>query len=72
MRLGEYITARNHLFDEVAQPELHRLFQSVHGTGKLKMPSADTIKRRVLDLGQQAIDETRDMIRVWISVLACI
>lgn len=62
--LAEWTTICNQPFEEVESPSLRRVLQYVHGSTPLRIPSADTIRRRVLELGQGALYETKELIRV--------
>lgn len=62
--LGEWLVACDQPFTEVQRPELRRVFQYIHGGQPLDIPSANTMQRRIHELGSEAVEEVRKMIRV--------
>ncbi len=62
--LSEWIVLCDQPFDQVEHPALRRLLQYVHGPQILKVPSSSTIKRRIIDLSNATIDQTRNIIEV--------
>lgn len=62
--LSEWIAACDHPFQEVERPEFQRVLQYVRGCIPLEFPSADTVKRRIIDLSNTNIEETKVMIQV--------
>ena len=62
--MAEWLVACDQPFGEVERPELRRLWQYIHGKNRLQVPSADTIKRRIIDLSNTTLEDTKSMIKV--------
>jgi hypothetical protein len=66
--LVKYIVVSNNPFSEVEVPEFAELMQYTYtGPGKLNMPSARTIRQRVLDLSGDIMKEIKEMFSVSLS-----
>jgi len=63
--LLEWIIACDQPFDEVEKPEFKKLMEyTSHRAQPLKLPGRNGIKRRVVDLGEDGINETKIMFAV--------
>ncbi|KAI0757504.1 hypothetical protein C8Q80DRAFT_1265415 [Daedaleopsis nitida] len=65
--LAEWIVACDQPFQEVEHSELWRLFQYIHGRATLHIPSADTVKRRIVDLSTATFENVKGMIKASLS-----
>ncbi|KAI1782084.1 hypothetical protein LXA43DRAFT_977757 [Ganoderma leucocontextum] len=63
--LAEWIAACDQPFDAVEKPELHTLLQYTHRSPEhLDIPSAATIKKRIMDLSDEYVEELAATIKV--------
>lgn len=62
------MVASNQPFTEVENVFLHRLLQYLHSRRSLTIPSADTIKRRAMDMGKDVVLQLKEFIVVCISL----
>ena len=63
--LLEWIIACDQLFNEVEKPEFKKLMEYTgHRAQPLKLPGQNGIKRRVVDMGEDGINETKFMFAV--------
>jgi hypothetical protein len=61
----EWIVACDQPFDEVEKPEFISMLQYAHHSPtNLKLPSRDGIRRRVMKLGEETVEGTREMFKV--------
>ena len=61
--LARWQAAENQPFSEVESPYFQELLEYVR-QGPLKLPSGLTMKRRMMDLSEKGIQETKAMIKV--------
>jgi len=61
----EWVLACDQPFEEVERPEFIAMMNYTHHTGTpLKIPKRDTIKRRLMKMGDDTIDDVRKMFSV--------
>ena len=57
-------------FDAMENPEFHHLLEYMHLHSGLHIPSASTVKRRIVKMGENTIHGIKDMISVcWLLAL---
>ena len=56
--------AANQPFDAIENPEFRRLLEYTHLRSGLHIPSASTVKRRIVKMGEDTIQGIKDMIAV--------
>ena len=61
--LVEWQVACDQSFDEVEKPEFRRLLEYVHRRA-ITIPSRATARRRLNDMGKNAVTETKEMFEV--------
>jgi hypothetical protein len=62
--LHEWIVAADRPFDTTEIPEFRRLLEYTHLCAGLQIPSASTVKRRIMTMGEDTIQGIKDMIAV--------
>lgn len=62
--LIEWIIACDQPFEEVERPEFQRLLEYTHVTSGLHIPSRTTVQRRILKMGEDTVEGTKELIRV--------
>jgi hypothetical protein len=63
--LVRWIAACDQPFEDVEKPEFKALLKYTRGAShQLQIPSATTVKRRIMDLGKQMEEELKTLIRV--------
>lgn len=63
--LCEWIAACDQPFDTVEQPEFKRMVDYInHPNPPLHIPSATTVKNRVMDMGDETVNEIKSLINV--------
>ena len=62
--LTEWMVICDQPFQEVEQPELRRLLEYTHLRPGLHIPSSMTIKRRVMKMGEDAIEGVKQLVEV--------
>ena len=62
--LHEWKVAADQPFDATENPEFRRLLEYTHLRSGLHIPSASTVKRRIMKLGEDTIQGIKDMIAV--------
>jgi len=61
----EWIVACDQPFEEVERPEFIAMMNCTHHTGtQLKIPKRDAIKRRLMKMGDESIEDVRKMFSV--------
>jgi hypothetical protein len=66
----EWIVACDQPFDEVEKPEFREMLTYAHHPSPtLKIPHRDSIKRRIMAMGQDTIESTKAMFKVFSSFL---
>lgn len=63
-KIAEWIAADDIPFSEVEKPYFRSLLQFVHQAPELRIPSAATIRRRILQMGDLSISDLKQMIAV--------
>ncbi|KAJ3533021.1 hypothetical protein NMY22_g7505 [Coprinellus aureogranulatus] len=63
--LVEWVAACDQPLDEVDKPEFRELLQYVHSPARkaLKIPGRTTVRRRLMEMGADAVKETTDMFK---------
>jgi hypothetical protein len=68
--LNIWLVACDQPFDEVEKPELRDLLQYVyHRANPLKIPSAKTVRTKIMKMGENSVAEMREFFAVRISLL---
>ena len=62
--LHEWIVAADQPFEATENPEFRRLLEYTHLRPGLHIPSASTVKRRIIKMGEDTIQGIKDMIAV--------
>jgi hypothetical protein len=62
--IAEWVAACDQPFDEVEKVEYRRMMQYAARGCTARIPSADTVKRRIQDLGSNAVQDLKMMIAV--------
>ena len=62
--ITEWVVACDQPFDEVEKPEFNRMLQYAH-QDELKILGRNVIKRRVMKMGEDVVEETRLMFLVF-------
>ena len=62
--LAEWMVACDQPFEEVDQPEFHRLLEYTHLQPSLHIPHRQSMKRRIRKMGEDTVEEVKNMIAV--------
>ena len=63
--LAQWIIATDQPFDTVDQPEFHTLLTCAHHPSpELKIPYCDAVRRRIMKMGEDGIEVTKEIFMV--------
>ena len=62
--LLEWMVACDQPFEEVERPEFRQLLEYTHLNSSLHIPSRTTVQRRIMKMGEDTIEGTKELIRV--------
>jgi DNA-binding LacI/PurR family transcriptional regulator len=64
--LAEWLVACDQPFDQVGHPAFRKLLNYVHAPARkpLSIPGRTTIRKRIMKLGQDSIESTKNMFKV--------
>ncbi|KAF8817294.1 hypothetical protein BYT27DRAFT_7075018, partial [Phlegmacium glaucopus] len=64
--IAEWIVACDQPFDKVEKPEFHEMLTYAHHPSPtLKIPHRDTIRRCIMQMGEDMVESTKNMFKVF-------
>lgn len=67
--LTEWIVATDQPFDSVEKPEFHNLLQYTHHGATLRIPKRDSIRTKIMKMGEDTVEGMRQMFSVCAQVI---